>query len=117
VGQRWTTPVVSPLSAGSSVRLVESHVESLETIYWRDAPVEAFKVVYRYDSGSGAAARDAVGVAWVTTDGLVIRQELPLGRARIRFERTSDERASELAAELEARLFDRHIHRRGAIAP
>jgi hypothetical protein len=111
VGQQWTTPVVNPLATSSSVRLVESLVESRETITWQDAPVETFVVVYRYDSGSGAAARDPVGKVWVRDDGLVLRQELPIGSARIRFERTSDERARELGVALERLPFDRQLQR------
>jgi hypothetical protein len=111
VGQKWTTPVVNPLSTSNSVRLVESLVESKETITWQDRPVETFLVVYRYDSGSGAAAREPVGKAWVQNDGLVIRQELPIGTARVRFERTSDERAKELGPALERAAFDKHLQR------
>ena len=111
VGQKWTTPVVNPLATSNSVRLVESLVESREIITWRDQPVETFTVVYRYDSGSGSAARDPVGKAWVQDDGLVIRQELPIGTARIRFERTSDERAKELGEALERAVFDKHLLR------
>jgi len=111
VGQKWTTPVVNPLTSSDSVRLVESLVESRETITWHDAPVETFLVVYRYDSGSGAAARDPVGQAWVRDDGLVIRQELPIGTARVRFERTSDKRAKELGVALERAAFDKQLQR------
>ena len=111
VGQKWTTPVVNPLATSNSVRLVESLVESRETITWQDKQVQAFVVVYRYDSGSGAAARDPVGKAWVADDGLVIRQELPIGTARVRFERTSDERARELGVVLERLAFDKHLQR------
>jgi hypothetical protein len=111
VGQRWTTPVVNPLASSDSVRLVESLVESRETITWQDKPVETFVVVYRYDSGSGAAARDPVGKAWVRDDGVVVRQELPIGTARVRFERTSDERARELGVALERLAFDKHLQR------
>jgi hypothetical protein len=112
VGQRWTTPVVDPLASSSSVRLVESLVESRETITWQNQPIETFLVIYRYDSGSGAAARDPVGKVWIRCDdGLVIRQELPIGSARVRFERTSDQQASELGVELERQAFDQHLHR------
>jgi hypothetical protein len=111
LGQKWTTPVVNPLSSGNSVRLVESLVESRETISWQDAPVETFVVVYRYDRGSGAAAREPVGKVWVRDDGVVVRQELPIGSALVRFERTSDERARELGVALERAAFDRQLQR------
>jgi hypothetical protein len=111
VGQKWTTPVVNPLATSNSVRLVESLVESRETIAWQDAPVETFVVVYRYDSGSGAAARDPVGKVWVRDDGVVLRQELPIGTARVRFERTSDERAKELGVALQRVSFDHQLQR------
>ncbi len=112
VGQRWTTPVVSPLATTDSIQLVESRVERQETITWQGEETETFLVVYRYDSGRGAAARDPVGKAWVRTDGTIVRQELPLGSARIRFERTTEARANELAGVLESRNFDRLLHRR-----
>jgi hypothetical protein len=116
VGQRWTTPVVSPLSTSGSVRLVESVVEKRETITWQEQPVEAFIVVYRYDAGSGAAAREPVGRAWVRDDGLIVRQELPIGKARVQLERTSDERAVELGEALRASRFDLHFKRSSGLA-
>jgi hypothetical protein len=93
------------------VRLVESLVESQETITWQDEPVEAFVVVYRYDRGSGAAARQPVGRVWVRDDGVVVRQELPIGTALVRFERTSDDRARELGVALERVAFDKQLQR------
>lgn len=111
LGQKWTTPVVNPLTSSESVRLVESLVESRETIVWQDEPLETFVVVYRYDSGSGAAARDPVGRVWVSDDGQVLRQELPIGSARVRFERTSDARARELGTTLERAAFDNQLQR------
>lgn len=112
VGQKWTTPVVNPLSTSDSVRLVESFVEKTETIIWQEQPIDTFLVVYRYDSGSGSASRAPVGKAWVTADGTVVRQELPIGSARVRFERTNDARAMELAAVLATPGFERHLNRR-----
>jgi len=112
VGQKWTTPVVNPLATSGSVRLVESSVEKRETITWHDQEVETFLVVYRYDAGSGSASRTAVGKAWVRDDGLVVRQELPIGNAAVRFERTDDARAVELAGVLEGSQFDQKLRRR-----
>jgi hypothetical protein len=111
VGQKWTTPVVDPLSTGDSVKLVESLVEKKETITWQGQSIETLVVTYRYDSGSGAAARNPVGRAWVTNDGLVVRQQLPIGSAKVRFERASDARAIELGESLDGRQFDQYLHR------
>ena len=111
VGQRWTTPVVNPLASNNAVRLVESLVESRETITWHDVPTETFLVVYRYDSGSGASARAPVGKAWVRDDGIILRQELPIGKAKVRFERTTDDLARELGAVLDAPRFEKYLHR------
>jgi len=110
VGQKWTTPVVDPLSTSNAVKLVESLVEKRETITWQDESVETFVVSYRYDSGSGSASRGPVGRAWVREDGLVIRQQLPIGSANVRFERMDDARAIELGEALEGRNFDKHLH-------
>lgn len=109
LGQKWTTPVINPLASSDSVRLVESQVESRETITWQNEPVETFVVVYRYDRGSGAAAREPVGKVWVRPDGVVVRQELPIGSALVRFERTSDDQARELGVALERLAFDRQL--------
>jgi hypothetical protein len=113
VGQKWTTPVINPLASNGSLRLVESLVERREQIEWQGDLTEVFVVVYRYDAGS-AASRDPVGLAWVRDDGIVVRQELPLGGARVRFERTRDERARELAAGLQGRAFDHMMTRDAA---
>lgn len=112
VGQRWTMPVVNPLASSDAVRLVESLVESRETITWHDVPIETFLVVYRYDSGSGASARAPVGRSWVRDDGVILRQELPIGKAKVRFERITDELAHELGTVLEASKFEKYLHRR-----
>ncbi len=110
VGQRWTTPVVSPLSTANAVQLVESVVERQEEIEWQGIRMNAFVVTSRYDAGSGSASRELAGSVWVGEDGVIVRQQLPLGGARIRLERTTDDRAAELANVLEAPLFDRRLH-------
>jgi hypothetical protein len=110
LGQRWTTPVVNPLlPSNQTVRLVESHVESRETIIWQQQPLQTHLIVYRYDSGSGAASRAAVGKAWVADDGLVVRQELPIGNATIRFERATDDTARELGKMLDRLTFEKFL--------
>lgn len=111
VGQQWTTPVVSPLATTNSVQLVESLVEKRETIQWSGGDVETFVVVYRNDAGSANLSRKPLGTAWVRDDGMVLRQEVPLGSARLRMERGDEQMATKHKGLLDGAKFDRYLHR------
>ena len=95
----------------NSVRLVESLVEKKENITWHDEEVETFVIAYRNESVPGDSNRKPAGYAWVMTDGLVVRQELTLGNARIRLERMPAGPSEERAEILESGKFEKYVHR------
>ena len=119
VGQKWTTPVITPMATLNSVRLVESLVEKKEKITWHNEEVETFVIAYRNDGGPGAENRKPAGYAWVLEDGLVVRQELTLGNARIRLERMPEGAGQARAAILESGNFEKCIQRQvsGSFGP
>jgi hypothetical protein len=77
VGQRWESKVVSPLTGKADVVRVE--VERQAEIYWGNSLVKTFVVVQRMPPISART--------WVRTDGLVLRQELPMPLVRLVLER------------------------------
>jgi hypothetical protein len=111
VGQMWTTPVVMPVAASQMVRLVETRVAAREDIEWRGRPIAALRLEYRQHGGSPSGSHEVTGMAWVDPDGIVVRQELTLGSARIRLERLSEGESAVQSRELESHIFDRYLHR------
>jgi hypothetical protein len=111
VGQKWTTPVISPMAASNSIRLVESVVEKKERITWDEAEVDTFVIAYRNESLPGESNRKPAGYAWVREDGFVVRQELMIGNARIRFERMPEGPGQQRAEILESGRFEHYVHR------
>jgi hypothetical protein len=112
VGQKWTTPVIVPMGGSNAVRLVESFVAAEEEITWNDLNITAFRLEYRQSGGTSGASQQVSGIAWVNTnDGLVVRQELTVGTAKLRLERMSDWKSLEHAKMLESVTFDRYLHR------
>ena len=58
VGQTWTVPVYNPLwPTKSPIEIIYAKVEGTEPIFWNGAIEDAWLVVYRSDSGSGAGSR------------------------------------------------------------
>lgn len=111
VGQKWTTPVISPIATTQSIRLVEAIVEKKETITWDGREVDTFVVSYRQESVPGDTNRKPGGYAWVMEDGFVVRQELTIGNARIRFERMPEGPGQQRAEMLESGKFEKYVHR------
>lgn len=80
VGQRWESRVINPFT-----RQVESvRVEVLRRglINWEGNPVTTFEVVHRTSPFSMKT--------WVRTDGVILRQEIPLPFVRLVLERRPD---------------------------
>ncbi len=89
VGQTWSVPVVNPLwPSKSRIEIISAKVEKSESILWNGARENAWLVVYRRDSGTGAADEQNVqGRLWVRRDGAVLRQEAMLFDSPIVFVR------------------------------
>lgn len=89
VGQSWTMPVYSPLRPPSApLEVLRATVVRREPISWGDQVVPAFVVDFRSDPGGELTGNQVSrGMAWVSLDGLVLKQEMTLFSARLTFER------------------------------
>jgi hypothetical protein len=81
VGQRWETRVVNPFTGQVDRARVEVARRTL--IHWNGNPVPTFEVVQHL---APMPMR-----TWVTLDGLILRQEVPLPFVRVVLERRQDE--------------------------
>jgi hypothetical protein len=80
VGQRWETRVVNPLTGRTDV--VRAQVTRRTIMHWGKNPVTVFEVVQHLTPLSVRT--------WVRTDGLVLRQELPILFVKLILERQPD---------------------------
>ncbi len=78
VGQRWETQMVNPITG--QVDRVRVEVLRRTLIQWENQPVSPFEVLQTYPPLSSARS-------WVRTDGVILRQELPLPFVRLILER------------------------------
>jgi hypothetical protein len=81
VGQKWETRVVNPFTGQADRAKVE--VARRTMIDWNGNPVRTFEVVQHLAPLSMRA--------WVTLDGLILRQEVPVPFVRLVFERRPDD--------------------------
>ncbi len=81
VGQKWETRVVNPFTGQVDRARVEVLRRTL--IHWNGNPVQTFEVVQHLAPLSMRT--------WVTLDGLILRQEVPVPFVRLVFERRQDE--------------------------
>ena len=77
VGQRWESRVINPFSG--QVEPVRVEVARRGLIHWEGNPVTTFEVVHRTSPFSMKT--------WVRTDGVILRQEIPLPFVRLVLER------------------------------
>lgn len=80
VGQRWESPIISPLTG--RVETIKVEVARKGVITWGNNPVQALEVVAR---ASPISVR-----MWVRPDGLVLRQEVPFPFVRLVLDRQPD---------------------------
>ena len=66
VGQTWSVPAINPLGWDKSpIEIIQANVEDPEPISWNGSMVNALRVVYRNDSGSGNNSEVPKGTLWV----------------------------------------------------
>jgi hypothetical protein len=87
VGQRWETQVINPFSG--QVDPVRVEVVRRTVIHWEGDPVSTFEVVQHLSPFSMRT--------WVRTDGVILRQEVPVPLVRLVLERRGEEAAPPLA--------------------
>jgi hypothetical protein len=84
VGQKWETRVVNPFTGQVDRARVEVTRRTL--IHWNGKPVQTFEIVQHVAPLSLRT--------WVTLDGLILRQEVPVPFVRVVFERRPDDMMS-----------------------
>src|SRR5215212_5101682 len=89
VGRKWQQEVYSPFRPpGNSLEILEAEVVEERIMEHRGERVHARKIEYRSLSTAGVTADNRLrGVVWVADDGMVLRQDLYLMDAKLRFER------------------------------
>ncbi|HEX5447470.1 MAG TPA: hypothetical protein VFW87_26885 [Pirellulales bacterium] len=89
VGQSWAMPVYSPLRPPTApLEVLRATVVRREPIAWGDQLVDAYLVDFRADPGGELTGNQVSRAkAWVSLDGLVLKQEMTLLSARLTFER------------------------------
>jgi len=99
VGRRWQQEVFSPFK--TSMEIVQAEVVAEGLIEHRGELVNAKRIEYRSLATAGVAAEKSLrSVLWVADDGMVIRQDLHLMSATLRFERCSEPKMIERAARM-----------------
>lgn len=102
VGRKWQQEVFSLFRPpNSSMELIQAEVVEESSIMHRGALQLARKIEYRTLSGAGVSANDTLrAVLWVAEDGTVLRHDMYLMNARLRFERCREPEMLALAEEL-----------------
>jgi len=96
VGRKWQQEAFSPFKG--SLEIIQAEVVAECHIEQRGERKRARRIEYRGLSSSGVAEDNTLrSVVWVAEDGTVLRQDLLLMSATLRFERRSDPRMIERA--------------------
>jgi hypothetical protein len=102
VGRKWQQEVYSPFRPpGNSLEILEAEVVEERHIEHRGDWLHARKIEYRSLSAAGVTADNRLrAVVWVADDGMVLRQDVFLMDAKLRFERCLEPRMIKLAEAL-----------------
>jgi hypothetical protein len=102
VGRTWQQEVYSPFRPPSnSMEIMQAEVVEETTIEQRGTPTRARKIEYRTMSPAGVASSNTLrAVLWVGDEGTVLRQDVHLMDARLRFERCTEPEMLKRAEEL-----------------
>ena len=99
VGRRWQQEIFSPFK--NSMEIVQAEVIAEGLIDHRGERLNAKRIEYRSLSTTGVAAnKNLRSVLWVADDGTVLRQDLHLMSAKLRFERCSEPKMIERARKM-----------------
>jgi hypothetical protein len=102
VGRKWQQEVYSPFRPPSdSLEMLQAEVVHEGWVEQRGERKRARKIEYRGMSPAGVAAENTLrAVVWVGDDGVVLRQDLHIMDARLRFERREEPHMIKLAQKL-----------------
>ena len=102
VGRKWQQEVYSPFRPpSSSMEIMQAEVVEETWMEHRGERTRARKIEYRAMSPAGVASSNTLrAVLWVDDEGTVLRQDVHLMDARLRFERCDEPHMLELAEKL-----------------
>ena len=102
VGRKWQQEVFSPFRPPNSpLELLQAEVVEEGAILHEGTMLKGRKIEYRSLSTAGVAANNNLrAVVWVAEDGEVLRQDVYLMNAKLRFERCTDPSMLKMAEEL-----------------
>jgi hypothetical protein len=102
VGRKWQQEVFSPFRPPTgSMEILQAEVVEEGILEQQGQTTTARKIEFRTLSAAGVAADNTLrAVVWVAEDGTVLRQDMYLMTAKLRFERSTDPKMLELAREL-----------------
>jgi hypothetical protein len=92
VGRKWQQEIYSPFRPpGNSLEILQAEVVDERIIEHRGERVNARKIEYRSLSSAGVSANNTLHAeVWVADDGTVLRQQVHLMDAKLRFERCTE---------------------------
>jgi hypothetical protein len=102
VGRKWQQEFYSPFRPpGSSMEIVQAEVVEEGMIEHRGELIRARRIEYRSLSPAGVAADNTLhATVWVADGGDVIRQEIRLMNAKLRFDRCTEPEMIKMATDL-----------------
>jgi hypothetical protein len=102
VGRKWQQEVFSPFRPPtSSMEVLQAEVVEEGNIEHRGKNVHARKIEFRSLTAAGVAADNTLrAVVWVADGGMVLRQDIHLMNAKLRFIRCTEPQMIELANKL-----------------
>jgi hypothetical protein len=102
VGRKWQQEMYSPFRPPSdSLEIMQAEVVEERDILHRGEQIHARRIEYRSLSSAGVAAdNNRRAVVWVGDDGTVLRQDVFLMDAKLRFERCMEPEMLAMAAKL-----------------
>jgi hypothetical protein len=102
VGRKWQQEMFSPFRPPtSSMEIVQAEVVEEGTIEHRGESVHARTIEYRSLTAAGVSADNTLrAVVWVADDGMVLRQDVYLMNAKLRFVRCTERPMIDLANKL-----------------
>jgi hypothetical protein len=102
VGRKWQQEVFSPFrSPTNSLEIMQAEVVDEGTIEHAGEATVARKIEFRSMTAAGVAADNTLrAVIWVAEDGTVLRQDIYLMSAKLRFSRRTEPTMLELAHKL-----------------
>lgn len=110
IGQSWTIPVYRPFPPNSPVEIMQARVERYELIHSRGEAINAMRVAYRNQAGTGiGAAREPVAILWVNDDGDVVQQVISISGLAFKFSLASDDEKERQTRQLDDELFSRQF--------